>query len=68
MDFLILLYPDGHVVALDHQSGGYPYRTTRVDRANVWETEEARTRYQEMFVNENFKKATLRMEIINIKD
>lgn len=60
---LILVYPDGNPVGLDLASGGYPYKVPNVIRTHVWESEQERDRYMEMFKDLGFKKATLRVEI-----
>jgi len=68
MDYLILVYPDGTPVGLDNFSGGYPVRSTRLIRTYTWRSEEERERYLKMFEKEGFKKATLRVEVVDIQE
>lgn len=64
MDKLILVYPDGCPVALDSSSGGYPYRARRSMDAQVFAGVHEREHYKNMFKDEGFKNATLRVEVI----
>lgn len=64
VEHLILVYPDGQPVSLDLTSGGYPVRAHRGVYAHIWATEQERDRYLEMFKDLEFKKATMRVQII----
>jgi hypothetical protein len=63
MQYLILVYPDNTPVALDKESGGYPIRTLHPWHAHVWLDDDDRTRYQQMFKKEGFKKATVTISV-----
>ena len=55
MDAYVLKYPNGDYVALDEMSGGYPYRTRRLNSIHFWPTAEAANTYRDTGNNkENF--------------
>lgn len=49
-DLYVFVYnKDGRYAGIDHSSGGYPYPTDSLNRAELWSDKKEIIRYQDMF-------------------
>lgn len=52
--YFVLRYPNGMLVAIDSNSGGYPYETDNPNQVRFWPSIEEPERYKRMFTKDNF--------------